>query len=452
MAIVPTHLYNVTFNSSDLMQVLILIKKNEDKMFPLDSKLLANNVKGVTVMDLENPYNETLEKMYHLLDNLGAEKVTSEYNGEQLSITTANKLIDEVSEKLDLAVKIRDEIVTVREENFSAIQILNEISNQNINLDEIEATQFIKCRFGRIPVNEYEKLKYYNEYPFIFKEYSQNKDYVWGIYTGLTKDIAEIDNLFDSVSFELVKLPDFAHGTLDNAVSELQTECEAMKNYIGHINERIEVISQEYQEKVLSAFTTIYNLKLLFDQARYVVDYSNKKAIYAFSTLSILEVEGIFKGIEGVRILQLPKNIYNSRGIEPPVITHNNFFVKSFEGILKPRHKDTLDPAPFLAIGYSLMAALFLGDLGWGALIMIVGVLFGHRTTNIGRILMTLGGCGFIGGLFYGSIFDTYQLYPAIIMTPLQPIHKIGYFFIGVVLLTVILAIVRGMTSKKVEF
>ncbi len=451
MAIVPTHLYNVTFNSSDLMKVLLLTRENSADLFPQDSRLLANNVKGVKVLDQENPYNDTLEVMYHLLDNLGIEKTAGEYNGEEITVEKAASLIEEVSNQLDLAIQIRDDIIKDREENFDALQILKEISNQNINLDELEDTKYIKCRFGRIPLNEFDKLKYYNEFPFIFKKYSENKDFIWGIYTGLTKDIAEIDNLFNSISFELITLPDFAHGPLDSAISELKTECNAMKKYIGHINDRIAIIRKQYEQELLSTFTTLYNLKLIFDQARYVVDYSNKHAIYVFSTLTLKEVENIFQDVDGIRILQLPGNIYNSKGIHPPVVTKNNFFAKPFEEILRPRCSDVFDPAFLLAIGSAIISAVFLGDLGWGAMLMILGLLFGYRSTNIGKIFISMGIFAFIGGIFYGTVFDTFQVYPAILMTPFEPVQKILYFLAGIVVWVAVMWLIRGVTNKKVD-
>ena len=67
MAIIKTHFFNISFEHKDLMKVLIKMTEHQDEMFPQDSKKIANNVKGVSIMDEVNTYNETLDNNYHIL-------------------------------------------------------------------------------------------------------------------------------------------------------------------------------------------------------------------------------------------------------------------------------------------------------------------------------------------------------------------------------------------------
>lgn len=71
MAIIKTHFYNISFENRDLIKMLIKMTEYQEEMFPQDSKKIVNNVKGVSVMDQTNPYNEVLDNLYHVLNRLG---------------------------------------------------------------------------------------------------------------------------------------------------------------------------------------------------------------------------------------------------------------------------------------------------------------------------------------------------------------------------------------------
>ena len=66
MAVVQTHLYNISFEQQDLMKVLFRMTKLKKDVFPQDSKKIVNKVKGVSVMDGSNPYNEPLDDLLRI--------------------------------------------------------------------------------------------------------------------------------------------------------------------------------------------------------------------------------------------------------------------------------------------------------------------------------------------------------------------------------------------------
>ena len=70
MAIIKTHFYNISFENRDLIKMLIKMTEYQEEMFPQDSKKIVNNVKGVSVMDQTNPYNEVLDNLYHYALNI----------------------------------------------------------------------------------------------------------------------------------------------------------------------------------------------------------------------------------------------------------------------------------------------------------------------------------------------------------------------------------------------
>ena len=232
----------ISFEHKDLMKMLIKMTEYQDEMFPQDSKKIANNVKGVSVMDEANPYNEPLDNIYHILNRLNLESNVQDNEFKEINLHNANKLIDDINDKIDNIVKIKEDITKEKEENDEAIILLKNLEESKISVDDVKNTKYITCRFGKIPVNEFTKIQYYRDYEFIFRELNRSKQYVWIVYAGLTSSISEIDNAFSSMSFEPISLPEFAHGKVHEAIDELTEESTAMEQYIAKMDSKLEDI------------------------------------------------------------------------------------------------------------------------------------------------------------------------------------------------------------------
>ncbi|MCR1960049.1 hypothetical protein SAMN04489758_10741 [Thomasclavelia cocleata] len=452
MAIMKTHFFNISFEHKDLMKMLIKMTEYQENMFPQDSRKIANNVKGVSVMDAVNPYNEPLDNIYHILSRLNLESNVQDSEFKEINLHNVNKLIDEINDEVDNIVNIKEGIVKEKEENDEAVILLRNLEESKISVDDVKNTKYITCRFGKIPVNEFTKIQYYRDYEFIFKELNRSKQYVWIVYAGLTNSISQIDNAFSSMSFEQITLPDFAHGKIHEAINELTEESIAMEKYINKMDSKLEGVKNKYQEKLLDTFTSLYNLKKLYDHCRYVVDFSQKASIYTFSSYDLKEIETIFKNIDSVKVMELPVNIYENRNITAPILVKNNSFFKPFENILSVALGDTFDPTIFVAVITMVIGAICVGDIGVGALLIVLGFLFTiKKTNNFGGMLKRIGAAILIGGLFYGTVFYQIELYQPLFNLPLHVIHTFLFGFSVWIIAIIILIIAKKVTRKSIK-
>ncbi len=329
---------------------------------------------------------------------------------------------------------------------------MRNLEESKISVDDVKNTKYITCRFGKIPVNEFTKIQYYRDYEFIFKELNRSKQYVWIVYAGLTNSISQIDNAFSSMSFEQITLPDFAHGKIHEAINELTEESIAMEKYINKMDSKLEGVKNKYQEKLLDTFTSLYNLKKLYDHCRYVVDFSQKASIYTFSSYDLKEIETIFKDIDSVKVMELPVNIYENRNITAPILVKNNSFFKPFENILSVALGDTFDPTIFVAVITMVIGAICVGDIGVGALLIVLGFLFTiKKTNNFGGMLKRIGAAILIGGLFYGTVFYQIELYQPLFNLPLHVIHTFLFGFSVWIIAIIILIIAKKVTRKSIK-
>ncbi len=450
MAIMKTHFFNISFEHKDLMKMLIKMTEYQENMFPQDSRKIANNVKGVSVMDAINPYNEPLDNIYHILSRLNLESNVQDSEFKEINLHNVNKLIDEINDEVDNIVNIKEGIVKEKEENDEAVILLRNLEESKISVDDVKNTKYITCRFGKIPVNEFTKIQYYRDYEFIFKELNRSKQYVWIVYAGLTNSISQIDNAFSSMSFEQITLPDFAHGKIHEAINELTEESIAMEKYINKMDSKLEGVKNKYQEKLLDTFTSLYNLKKLYDHCRY--DFSQKASIYTFSSYDLKEIETIFKDIDSVKVMELPVNIYENRNITAPILVKNNSFFKPFENILSVALGDTFDPTIFVAIITMVIGAICVGDIGVGALLIVLGFLFTiKKTNNFGGMLKRIGAAILIGGLFYGTVFYQIELYQPLFNLPLHVIHTFLFGFSVWIIAIIVLIIAKKVTRKSIK-
>lgn len=452
MAIMKTHFFNISFEHKDLMKMLIKMTEYQENMFPQDSRKIANNVKGVSVMDAINPYNEPLDNIYHILSRLNLESNVQDSEFKEINLHNVNKLIDEINDEVNNIVNIKEGIVKEKEENDEAVILLRNLEESKISVDDVKNTKYITCRFGKIPVNEFTKIQYYRDYEFIFKELNRSKQYVWIVYAGLTNSISQIDNAFSSMSFEQITLPDFAHGKIHEAINELTEESIAMEKYINKMDSKLEGVKNKYQEKLLDTFISLYNLKKLYDHCRYVVDFSQKASIYTFSSYDLKEIETIFKNIDSVKVMELPVNIYENRNITAPILVKNNSFFKPFENILSVALGDTFDPTIFVAVITMVIGAICVGDIGVGALLIVLGFLFTiKKTNNFGGMLKRIGAAILIGGLFYGTVFYQIELYQPLFNLPLHVIHTFLFGFSVWIIAIIILIIAKKVTRKSIK-
>lgn len=59
------------------------------------------------------------------------------------------------------------------EENDEAIITLNHVEGSNIDFDQLFGTQYLKIRFGKLPLNNEGKLEYYGTLPLFIKHFKE---------------------------------------------------------------------------------------------------------------------------------------------------------------------------------------------------------------------------------------------------------------------------------------
>lgn len=442
-----THLYNIVFSRDDYMEVLMKLENHQDSIYPVKAKKVISNLDHATSMEDRNPYNEVLDELYNVMDVLHIERVDRPVQSAFLNVREILDYISEIHQKLDDINEIKRGIKKDYYENQEAIELITCLNRDRISIDDIHELKYVALRFGKLPLSQIEKIKYFDSYPFVYQELSHTDQFAWIVYGGVENSIGEIDNIFSSMNFEEVKLPKFAHGKMEEAVAELKAENKTMEAYLQELDQRIEKVKEENEEQLLGDFWKAYRLKELYKKGKYVVDLKTKAAVYAFSSFSKDELEGIVN-VPGIAVHELPIDTYQDQGIEGPVYVENNAFFQPFECLFTFKPGEKFDPTILAGIVMMLSALILVGDLGVGILCILLSFIF---KGNISKLLQRVGAAVTIGGLLSGTVFYSMSLYNSIFSVGTNYATQIGLFFAINIVVLLICSLVKKVTKRSIK-
>ena len=442
-----THLYNIVFSRDDYMEVLMKLENHQDSIYPVKAKKVISNLEHATSMEDRNPYNEVLDELYNVMDVLHIERVDRPVQSAFLNVREILDYISEIHQKLDDINEIKRGIKKDYYENQEAIELLSCLNRDRISIDDIHELKYVALRFGKLPLSQIEKIKYFDSYPFVYQELSHTDRFAWIVYGGVEHSIGEIDNIFSSMNFEEVKLPKFAHGKMEEAVAELKAEDKTMEAYLQKLDQRIEKVKEENEEQLLGDFWKTYRLKELYKKGKYVVDLKTKAAVYAFSSFNKDELEAIVN-VPGITIHELPIDTYQDQGIEGPVYVENNTLFQPFECLFTFKPGEKFDPTVIAGVVMMLSALVLLGDLGVGVLAILLSFIV---KGNISKLLQRVGAAVTIGGLLSGTVFYSMSLYNSIFVVGTNYAMQIGLFFVINIALLLVCSLVKKVTKRSIK-
>ncbi len=442
-----THLYNIVFSRDDYMEVLMKLENHQDSIYPVKAKKVISNLDHATSMEDRNPYNEVLDELYNVMDVLHIERVDRPVQSAFLNVREILDYISEIHQKLDDINEIKRGIKKDYYENQEAIELISCLHRDRISIDDIHELKYVALRFGKLPLSQIEKIKYFDSYPFVYQELSHTDQFAWIVYGGVEHSIGEIDNIFSSMNFEEVKLPKFAHGKMEEAVAELKAENKTMEAYLQELDQRIEKVKEENEEQLLGDFWKTYRLKELYKKGKYVVDLKTKAAVYAFSSFNKNELEAIVN-VPGITIHELPIDTYQDQGIEGPVYVENNAFFQPFECLFTFKPGEKFDPTVIAGVVMMLSALVLLGDLGVGVLAILLSFII---KGNISKLLQRVGAAVTIGGLLSGTVFYSMSLYDSIFVVGTNYAMQIGLFFAINVVVLLVCSLVKKVTKRSIK-
>ncbi len=466
MAVVKLKLIYADGNLADYERTLLLCA--EEEAFQIEDA--HGTVRGSRVSAIRsevNRYAPLLNQLDELAQNAGISLEEVPVDGDLLydsglwepyAEVTARDITGK-AERLKQLREGRSSLAETLNENEKVIAQLEHIKELNADLERVFACKFFRFRFGHMPRESYDNLSLNvaDADEMFFYPSSIEKREVWGCYfTPITKE-KRIDSLFEALNFERVFISERAKGTPAEAIESLAAENVGIKSKIESLSSEIKAFCREIVPELNKMYSVLTTLDRIFEMRKNAVITDD-----GFSVMGWLEAKKAddFKK----RLEQLPSvncKIENAAslndGTPPPTKLKNPKFLEGFEDFVKlyglPSYNE-LDPTPFVAITYCIFFGMMFGDVGQGAVIILVGALMWFlKKMSLGKVLMSVGVFSIGFGFFYGSVFGMEDVIDG--FKPNENISLVLFAAVGIGMLMIIVAqivnIINGIRQKNPE-
>jgi V/A-type H+-transporting ATPase subunit I len=371
----------------------------------------------------------------------------------------------EYAEKIEKEINILNQKVRglsdITSRYQQAIIQLEHIKDFGISLDELFAFKFISIRFGKLPRDSYAKLDLYDEEEqMFFFPLGEDKEYYWGFYLALKDEKEGIDEIFNSLFFERVRIIEEAHGTPQEAIEKITKLLTSSDNDYQIALQAVDDYWNEHNELFLQVYSKLRYLNDSFELRR----YSSKcgDSFYIFGWVPQYEITVFAKQFEHIQFVDcIIEDEEDAESIEPPTSLVNSSVVKPFELYVEmyglPSYNE-IDPTPIMAMTYSVIFGIMFGDLGQGFIILLISLFMKLKMKmRLGGILIRCALFSMLFGTLYNSVFGYEDLLPFNIL----PVHKAGntnyvlIFAVGfgaiLILTCMVINIINGIRQKNIE-
>lgn len=360
------------------------------------------------------------------------------------------------------------------EQDENALVYLSHLAKSNINFDALISCRYITTRFGRIPADSYVKLALYAKEPFIFVPFEEEANYYWGAYFAPIEDAAEIDDMFSSLYFEPIELPEFIHGTPAQAHASLTARLQNNREDKIVTEQRIADLAAEKKETFYQIYGQLSFVTSAYGLRPYVVSFK-RRFLDMFCITGFVEqqqAESFAQSLQELEGVSVEIRAHNAdKRVQTPTKLKNGWFSRPFEAFVEmyglPAYGD-FDPTGFVAFTYCLLFGIMFGDVGQGLLLVLGGqLIWKYKRMNLGRIISRVGIFSSIMGVVYGSVFGFEHLLdplfknvfglpekPIEVMSPTMT-NPILFVAVGLGILlictSIILDIIIGLRAHKYE-
>ncbi|MBI9009616.1 MAG: V-type ATP synthase subunit I [Tenericutes bacterium] len=446
MAIAKQKIFKINSNIANLNQVL-------EKFVclhcahPIQANEFVEQVHGLTSLNTSNPCDIIYKEIKDLEKENNFEIPEVAIYSMDYSLENMQDYVYSTHERLKKLTNHRNEIEDLITKYKNALIQVNNIEDLDISLDDLFSCEYISTRVGRMPIDSIEKLKYYENKPYILKVFHEQKNYCWCMYLATNNFEREIDNIFSSLFFERIHIPDFVHGTPVSAQASLTMEIEVAEQGLADVEKEIAEIIKENINKLTTVKGELIFLEKINESKKYVVVLGDNFVINGFVTnKDSSKIKKMFADMDGVEVEILPPD--SDQRIKPPTKLKNSWFAKPFGMFVEmyglPGYND-IDPTPIVAITYSLLFGIMFGDLGQGLLLSLIGFLIYKRSkgkSKLAAVAIRIGLVSALFGFLYGSFFGNEE-----ILTPIftnifgftgKPIHVMDPNFTMTLLITTV--------------
>ncbi len=448
----------------------VLEKCCESGCFQIESAVSANTGGGertLRLMNDRNPYDVPFKGLASIATELEIKLEETPYDKCKLETgTDFTEFCDRLEEQLAEAARKRQEARRVISERRAALIQITHLNGLNAQFDRIFSCKHVHVRVGKLPLESRRKLEYYDQ-NFFFVPFEHDSSYCWGMYFCPKNDKELVDDIFTTLYFEQVHIPDFVRGNTEEAFKLLEAEIAEQEKIAEKADREIKSFAAVHEEEIQRAFSKLCHKRSLFELRRKVGVLRDKVYIKGFiPKKQHKQFEKLFEGCGDVTLAFMPPDA--DSGCTPPTVLKNTRLTRPYSMLVEmyglPDYTG-YNPTAFVALTYTLMFGIMFGDLGQGFIIFLLGLVIGKKVhKNFGGMMTRCGISSMIFGTVYGSVFGYEDLLDPVFegigidFLPLHPFHNTSFILltavglgVALILISMILNIIIGFREGDIE-
>lgn len=371
---------------------------------------IAESVDGVELLNDVNPYSEQLSRMKEAAAMMNYPLQLKHIEDEEKIDSEAIKnQILQLQQKYENSMKIKASLEQVIQENQDALKQLEHLEGLGISIDELLSCEYLKVRFGRLPLDNVDKLKYYKNRPFLFRSLHEDSMYSWCMYISTPLYEKDVDNVFSSLYFERIEIPQFVHGEPALAVEALRKEIEDDEKQLAVVNQTMKDMFDHSSALLDHAYAYVMKRNRMFEARKYVVCFGKRFSLIGFvPKKEVDQVKEKFTAL-AIEIEFEDRPAHSDKRLQPPTRLMNHWLSKPFAFFVEmygiPEYEG-FDPTALVAITYTLLFGIMFADLGQGLLLSaFCFILYHKKGYALAAIGERIGLSSALFGILYGSFF-----------------------------------------------
>ena len=401
--IVPVLKTSLVILKKDRAEALRLLQKHGLIMIDKEEE----NLKVDTQYE-DNLYLRVQNALKHLKDHNGKSKAFGyqevSYDSFVMDKENRIKLLNQVEH----VVQTIETLETSNKPLGEEIKLYQAFSLLTYSTSDIKKAKYTTFKYGYITDKNKPKFEEYLIEKNIPYEYYSSSELGNALcYTALNEDSNVILDNVRSLGFEEVELP-LDERPFNEYLLNLELTIESNKKEIESLNQKLVDLSHSAGE-----------LRILADQ---ILSEKEAKLVHFNETDKTLFITGWTRQDEKDKLEKILKKSNLNYEIDfrtpredevPPTAVKNNKFVAPFETITNmfsvPSHID-IDPNPVMSVWFWLIFGIAMGDIGYGLVLLIGGLLFLKLKRPKGSMknLMTVFTLSGITSIVAGILFDSF--------------------------------------------
>lgn len=404
----------------------------------------------------QDPCRPALDAAIALLAKLKLAPAYRDFTGRGYELADCAAYIEELGGVCSRLITSRNAEHSLAEDNLALLERLAPYEELTTELNNLAETERLSVSFGHIEAGLWSELRRTAEAEseLMIVRTAADDERVYLVCAALPQAAARADEIFAELGIVPVETP--TGPGLDcvpaERVPELRKEIMAARARAAELDEKLLRTVEENREELLRRYSWLrYNSEGYSLRGSAAVDSEGFHLVGWIPAETSAEFESACGELGCQCRFEKPGRADKGR---VPVKFRTSFLTRIFAPFVEmygvPAYGE-IDPRVFMLISYTLLFGLMFGDVGQGAVLIILGIFFAKKKGMwLGRIIAAVGCSAVVFGFVYGSVFGNEHLLPGFKVLEGNGVVSILLMTAGVgVLLIIICGVLNIVTGFR---